>query len=175
MDEEASFAQSQRAMYDQNNRDRGGQLNYRDQHYEHCPICNYNNYAYCEVPCRNSLIFPDDCPKALIVYLPRRDYHYAYRLEVIFEEGAQRNRFYEILRKRNNAGRPNPNDYVTIFPSEALELGYKFTCQGRPLGENNFILKFRPNQKLYIAPRLFKEIKVCRAFRDRMATNRLDM
>ena len=98
MDEEASFAQSQRAMYDQNNRDRGGQLNYRDQHYEHCPICNYNNYAYCEVPCRNSLIFPDDCPKALIVYLPRRDYHYAYRLEVIFEEGAQRNRFYEILR-----------------------------------------------------------------------------
>jgi hypothetical protein len=173
VDEEANYEATQQVIYSQEARDRNALLSYRDHRYLHCEICNYNNYPHCEAPCRNSLITPNACPKALIVYLPRRDYRFEYILEVIFEDGPARNRFYEILRKRNVASRPSPNDYQTILPSEALNLGYKFVSEGRHLNENNFILRIPPNSRVYIAPRLNKEVKICRAFRDRMYHNGL--
>lgn len=138
-----------------------------------CPICSFNNYQQCDAPCRNSLQDPDNCPQALIVYLPRRDNLFETKLEIIFESGPQRNRFYSILRKQNSPVRQNPNDYMLIYPNEALNLGYQFINQGQNLSDQNYILKFLPNDQVYIASQLFKEIKICRSFRFRMLTNNL--
>ena len=150
----------------------GNQRNYGNQNYGYCKICSELNFNYCEPPCRNSLGTNERVPKGMVVILPNSDYNYDYKLEVIFEQGEERLRYYEILRNRNMR-KPSPNDYIKIYPSEILNLGYTLLNKGKDLSYQNFILSFEPHDRIYVGPKIVKDIKCCKDFRKRMAYNKL--
>ena len=139
-----------------------------------CPICSDLNFRFCEPPCRYSLGNNEKVAAAIVGYLGYRDYNHEYKLEIIYEKGEERLRFYDILRNKN-LRKPSPNDYVKIFPSELLNLGYTFISKGKDLSINNFIMNFEPHDEIYVGPRIFKEIKCCKAFRQRMAHNNMTL